>query len=67
MMLERKSTMVSARVPKDLVSRVDFVARNIDSDVIKNRSAAVQAALEAWLPGQEDRLRDLGILPKKIR
>lgn len=62
---ERKSTMISARVPSVLISRVDFIVRNIDSEVVKNRSAALLAALEAWLPGQEDRLRELGILPKK--
>lgn len=48
-----------------VISRVDFIVRNIDSEVVKNRSAALLAALEAWLPGQEDRLRELGILPKK--
>lgn len=64
---ERKSTMISARVPAAAVSRVDFVVRNIDSETVKNRSAAVLAALEAWLPGQEDRLRELGILAKKTR
>lgn len=63
---ERKGTMLSARVPKTLVERVDFVTRNIDTDV-DNRSKAVVAALEAWVPGQEERLRELGILPKKAR
>lgn len=58
--------MISARVPASLVARVDFVTRNIDSNVV-NRSLAVQAAIEAWLPGQEERLTELGILPKKAR
>lgn len=64
---ERKSTMVSARVPAAVISRVDFVVRNIDSDAVRNRSAALLAALEAWLPGQERRLEELGILAKKTR
>ena len=59
---ERKTTMVSARLTDVLVARVDFVVRNIDSDV-SNRSLAVQAAIEAWLPSQEKRLIELGILP----
>lgn len=64
---ERKSIMVSARVPTALVVRVDFIVRNIDTESVKNRSAALQAALEAWLPSQEKRLEDLGIIPKKAR
>lgn len=63
---ERKGTMLSARVPKTLVERVDFITRNIDTPV-DNRSKAVVAALEAWVPGQEERLRELGLLPKKAR
>lgn len=63
---ERKSTMVSVRLPTPLLARVDFVARNTD-DYIKNRSVAILAALEAWLPEQEDRLVKLGIIPKKAR
>jgi hypothetical protein len=59
--------MVSARVPAVVVTRVDFIVRNTDSETVKNRSAALLAALEAWLPGQEDRLRELGVLPKKAR
>lgn len=62
---ERK--MISVRLPAALVARVDFVARNIDSEAIKDRSKALHAALERWLPAQEDRLRELGILPKKAR
>jgi predicted transcriptional regulator len=64
---ERKSTMVSARLPTALVERVDFVTRNIDSDSLITRSAAVAAALEAWLPAQEERLAELGLIPKKVR
>lgn len=59
--------MVSFRLPAALVARVDFVARNIDSEAVKDRSKALQAAVEGWLPAQEERLRELGILPKKAR
>lgn len=58
---ERKATMVSARLPAGLVARVDYVARNTDTEGVKNRSTALQAALESWLPGQENRLRELGL------
>jgi hypothetical protein len=64
---ERKTTMVSTRASAPLVARVDFVVRNLDSDIVKNRSTAFLAAVEAWLPAQEDRLRELGILPKEAR
>ena len=57
--------MISGRLPKALVERLDYVTRNIDSDTVKNRSAALREALEAWLPGREDRLRELGILGVK--
>jgi len=66
MSTERK-TMISARLPAALIARVDFVARNIDTEAVKNRSAAVHAALETWLPAQERRLEELGIIPKKAR
>jgi metal-responsive CopG/Arc/MetJ family transcriptional regulator len=66
MATERK-TMVSARLPAALVARVDFVARNIDNDDVKNRSVAIEIALQEWLPKQEQRLEQLGILPKKAR
>ncbi len=62
---ERKTIMISGRLPAALVDRVDYVTRNIDSETIKNRSAALREALEAWLPGCEDRLRELGILTAK--
>lgn len=64
MTIERKTVMVSARLPAALVARADFVARNTDGD-IKNRSAALQAALEEWLPEQEQRLVELGVITKK--
>jgi predicted DNA-binding protein len=57
--------MISGRLPKALVERLDYVTRNIDSETVKNRSAALREALEAWLPGREDRLRELGILSAK--
>ncbi len=60
--------MISGRLPAALVDRVDYVTRNIDSETIKNRSAALREALEAWLPGCEDRLRELGVLaPTRAR
>ena len=65
---ERKTVMISGRLPAALVERLDYVTRNIDSETIKNRSAALREALEAWLPGREDRLRELGVLaPAKAR
>jgi predicted transcriptional regulator len=63
---ERKTTMVSVRLPAAVVARVDFVARNTEGD-IKSRSAALCAAVDAWLPEQEANLEKLGILPKKVR
>lgn len=54
------------RLPAALVARADFVARNTDGEA-KNRSAVLQAALEEWLPKQEQRLEVLGILSKKAR
>lgn len=65
MSTERK-TMISARLPAALVARVDFVHRNLDT-APDNRSLAIQHALEAWLPAQEQRLVELGIIPKKAR
>jgi predicted DNA-binding protein len=59
--------MISGRLPAALVERLDYVTRNIDSETIKNRSAALREALESWLPGREDRLRELGVLAKKTR
>ena len=68
MATERKSVMISARLPQATVARVDFVVRNIDTDDVLTRSAALQAALDAWLPGQEKRLVELGLTPpKKVR
>lgn len=62
---ERKATMVSGRLTKELVERMDYVVRNIDSNTIVNRSAALRDALEAWLVVKEDRLRELGVLGGK--
>jgi hypothetical protein len=67
MAAECKTTMVSARMPSALIARADFVARNTDAEGIKNRSTVLQVALESWLPGQEKRLEDLGVIPKKAR
>ena len=57
--------MVSARLPTGLVERVDYITRNTDSETVDNRSTAIRAALEAWLPGQELMLVKLGVLQKK--
>lgn len=62
-----RKIMISARLPTALVERVDYVTRNIESETINNRSTAVRAAVEAWLPGQEQRLTELGVLQKKAR
>lgn len=61
----KKSTMVSVRLPQGLFERLDFVARNTDDPGVKNRSTAIYEAVAAWIPGQEKRLVDLGIIPKK--
>lgn len=66
MMDECKSPMISARLPRALVERVDYVARNAEGP-ITNRSKAVRAALEAWLPEQEKKLQALGLTPPKAR
>jgi Arc/MetJ-type ribon-helix-helix transcriptional regulator len=58
--------MISARLPAALVARLDFVVRNNDGDV-RSRSEALQTAVEGWLPAREERLVQLGILPKKAR
>lgn len=63
----KKSVMVSARLPAALVERVDYVTRNTDSKTVDNRSTAVRAALEGWLPAQEKKLEELGVLQKKAR
>lgn len=62
---ERKSAMVSVRLSAALAARLDFVVRNVDTEGIKNRSTAVVAALAHWLPTQEARLEELGIITKK--
>lgn len=66
-MTPERKTMVSARLPAGLVTRLDFVARNTDTEGVKNRSTAVLVALESWLIGQEQRLETLGVIPKKSR
>lgn len=64
----KRSTMISARLPTDLVARLDFVVRNTNPDHVKNRSTAVRVALEEWLPTEERALEKLGItVPKKAR
>lgn len=67
---ERKAVMISARLPASLVARVDFLTKNTEGPV-RSRSAALQAALEHWLPEQErtleKRLEELGAPSKKVR
>lgn len=66
---ERKSTMVSARLPTVLVERVDYVVRNSEPELVRNRSEAFHKALEAWLPNEEQRLIAAGVMnaPRKAR
>lgn len=59
--------MISARLPVSLVARVDFVARNTDDGPVKNRSTAMQAAVETWLQSEETKLEARGLLQKKAR
>jgi metal-responsive CopG/Arc/MetJ family transcriptional regulator len=65
MATERKSIMISVRLPVALATRLDYAVRNTDAEGVKNRSTAVCSAIEGWLPGQEKRLVELGIIPKK--
>jgi metal-responsive CopG/Arc/MetJ family transcriptional regulator len=58
-----KTTMISARVPSDLVDRVDYVVRN--QDAVDNRSGAVARALEQWTTAQEQELERLGVKTPK--
>ena len=53
MATERKSTMISARLPDALVTRIDYVVRNSEGGDTANRSKVLVAALEDWLPGRE--------------
>lgn len=66
-MPDERKIMISVRLPPALVARVDFVARNTDSGPVENRSSAVRAAIESWLPAQEDRLEKAGVIQKKTR
>lgn len=61
---ERKSLMVSVRLPVALVERLDYVTRNNASD-IRSRSEAIHRAIIAWLPVEETRLVALGLTPPK--
>lgn len=62
-----KSTMVSARVPTELIGRVDFAVRNTTSENVNNRSDAVAEALAMWADGQEAELKRLGVEIPKTR
>ncbi len=67
MATERKSTMISARLPAALVARVDYVTRNTEGHET-NRSKVILAALDDWLPARETEIGNrLGTTPKKPR
>lgn len=57
--LERKSIMISARLPSPLVDRVNYVVNNSPVKAVSSRTDVVQAALEAWLPAQEEKIGGL--------
>lgn len=57
--------MVSARVPKALVARVDYAVRNTMSAAVTNRSSAIEAALEIWTAIEADQLKERLGGPKK--
>jgi metal-responsive CopG/Arc/MetJ family transcriptional regulator len=63
---ERKSIMISVRLPVALATRLDYAVRNTDAEGIRNRSTAICSAVEGWLPGQEKRMTELGLIPKKV-
>jgi metal-responsive CopG/Arc/MetJ family transcriptional regulator len=64
---ERKTVMVSLRLPANLVERLDYVTRNNARD-IRSRSEAIHCAVVAWLSVEEPKLVHLGLtLPKKAR
>lgn len=65
-MPERKSTMVSVRLPATFVARIDYAARNTIGEA-KDRSKALREALEQWLSRQEKELEQLGVIQKKAR
>jgi metal-responsive CopG/Arc/MetJ family transcriptional regulator len=65
MATERKSIMISVRLPTALAGRLDYAVRNTDAEGVVNRSTAVCAAVGAWLETQEHRMAQLGIIPKK--
>lgn len=65
---ERKSVMVSGRLPAVLVERLDYVTRNTDTGPTINRTGALRASLEKWLPEQERQIQErLGGAAKKVR
>jgi len=64
-MSSKRKLMISARMPVDLIERVDFVVRNIDSDTLATRTMVITAAVESWLPKAEKRLCELGVPPPK--
>ena len=63
--MSSKSKMIAIRYPNSLFERIDFIARNIDSDVLTTRSAVILAAVEMGLLTYERRLAELGLEPPK--
>jgi hypothetical protein len=57
-MSEECKIVISLRVPPELLRRIAFFAGNTDRDALATRSAVILAAVEAWLPAQEQALRE---------
>jgi len=59
------TAMVSARLPKRLIKRVEFIIRNTPSTAVRNRTDAIAQALDAWTARQYVELSALGLqIPK---
>lgn len=65
--MAEESKIACLRLPVGLLARLDYVIRNTDAGPVRNRSAALRAAVEAWLAGQEKELENRGVMPKKAR
>lgn len=60
-----KKIMVSARVPKVLVARIDLAVRNTADPQVTNRSTAMAAAMRLWTDTEELYLKERLGGPKK--
>jgi len=56
-----ESVMVTCRLSKALVERVDYAVRNIPTGETLSRSRAIEAALTAWVNAAEQELTRLGV------